>query len=385
MTTEKTVPKEEKQVLKFKVSSTDFAKAIQKTAIAIAPASKTQEASMVKIGIVVTSGACFLLAHNGYICSTGYANIEVLQGEDTVLYIDGAKLKECSSVFSATECVLTVKIGKEIEFNLGKSTIKLPLGEEQEIKNAATDMLYEMKLEKESLLRFGNMAASSFEVSRFEALKCVAFKVVKKDKKLLGVSTNSSRVAYAEMDVKIKCEETAPDELVIPIDGVVFRNMLRNIDNKDVIMKISERSLQITCGFETMIVQTQEIVYPFDQAHMLLTKFKPVATCTASLSELMNAINLNKIALDDGVLVIDQNKAGELIIKGNGTKNMAVVPCTLEGEVQKVAFSCTEIEKSLALFKSKDIVLEFTGALQPLIIRSNRKDPNCIYVMPHNL
>ncbi len=393
-------------MFKFHVKSQDFAEAMRKISIAI-PAS-TPKGGNDGIKLVCyknvqgkNKSLGILAAFDGKIQSVSPFEIHDVSSEEQeiVVHISGKQALATANAYAALDASLEVTIDKEVKISGAGSKVTLQLGQEIVSLRADDKWAVEIEADGEAFINFINFASSCYgEEKGSRGLHCVGIRIDKEKKAMTAVSSNGTRCAYAEtkqfsigsMSRKgkkgtKKDEEQNEDnkQVTVVIEGKLLRNAVKNLVQKKVTVRISDKKVHIKSGSDAVVILTQEIPFPMDAVLDVVKKCERKGAWKARLSNVFQALAIYEITMEKPWLEINKKGDTQICLQGKDELTTASIVCAQEGDVQKVVVDEKELKNALSVFaKDQEILVEMQSADKPIVIRLHEEDPNRIIVFP---
>ncbi|MDD3361824.1 MAG: hypothetical protein PHW34_09155 [Hespellia sp.] len=382
-------------MFKFNVHSNDFADAMRKISIAIPPAQK--ENDCIKIALfkkvkAVNKSVAILLAFDGKVQAVSSMDIQdvVADVDELEVHVNGKKVMATAAAYAAMETVLEVTLDKEMKISGAGSHVTLQLGQEIAALKSNEPLLQEVEMETEEFVQFANFASSCFgEEKGSRGLHCVGIKISEEDKKMIGVSSNGMRCAYAETQKlafkQIKQTEESENSRkdTVVIEGKQLKNAVRNLWKKKVQIGIDSKRIRIKSGTDVIMILTQDITFPMAAVLQAVGQCEKVGAWKAPLAKVFQAISIFEITMETAWMEIQKNGESQVSLQGKDEQTSAAVICAQEGNLKNIVVDEKEFKNALSVFsKEKDIIIETMSPKNPLVIRQHKDDPNRIILMP---
>ena len=259
---------------------------------------------------------------------------------------------------------------------------------------ASETAMQEVEISGEEFAQFMNFGISCFGAEKgMHGIHCVAVRIDAAANKMVAVSTNGYRCAYAETtDIKmynLKKEQNEDPSVDKPsitaiVEGKILKGAIQNfIGKKKVYLGIDDKMLRIRSGTDVVMILQQEVDYPLESMLKLIEGNKSLGRWKAPFIKVLQSLSVCEIAMDSPWLEICKENDNHILFRGKDGVTKTSIFCAMEGEVQRVVVDESHLKNALAVFsKEQDIIVESVGERRPFIIRQKEDDPNMILVFP---
>lgn len=385
----------------FKMNSKDLAEAMKKASIAL-PVSKGKGENEC-IRLVINKKRkdeedyrAVILAFNGKVQTIGALNIEEVITETDIpeINVNGRQLLASANAFAAMNAAIEIKIDSEAVITGAGSRVSLKLGKSVVALKASETAMQEVEISGEEFAQFMNFGISCFGAEKgMHGIHCVAVRIDAAANKMVAVSTNGYRCAYAETtDIKmynLKKEQNEDPSVDKPsitaiVEGKILKGAIQNfIGKKKVYLGIDDKMLRIRSGTDVVMILQQEVDYPLESMLKLIEGNKSLGRWKAPFIKVLQSLSVCEIAMDSPWLEICKENDNHILFRGKDGVTKTSIFCAMEGEVQRVVVDESHLKNALAVFsKEQDIIVESVGERRPFIIRQKEDDPNMILVFP---
>lgn len=385
----------------FKMNSKDLAEAMKKASIALPVSKGKGENECIRLVINkkrkdAEDYRAVILAFNGKVQTIGALNIEEVITETDIpeINVNGRQLLASANAFAAMNAAIEIKIDSEAVITGAGSRVSLKLGKSVVALKASETAMQEVEISGEEFAQFMNFGISCFGAEKgMHGIHCVAVRIDAAANKMVAVSTNGYRCAYAETtDIKMynlkkeQNEDTSVDKPSITaiVEGKILKGAIQNfIGKKKVYLGIDDKMLRIRSGTDVVMILQQEVDYPLESMLKLIEGNKSLGRWKAPFIKVLQSLSVCEIAMDSPWLEICKENDNHILFRGKDGVTKTSIFCAMEGEVQRVVVDESHLKNALAVFsKEQDIIVESVGERRPFIIRQKEDDPNMILVFP---
>lgn len=388
-------------MFQFKMNSKDLAEAMKKASIALPVSKGKGENECIRLVINKKSKdaedyRAVILAFNGKVQTIGAFNIEEVIAETEIpeINVNGRQLLASANAFAAMNAAIEFKIDSEAVVTGAGSRVALKLGKSVMALKASETVMQEIEISGEEFAQFMNFGISCFGAEKgMHGIHCVAVRIDAAANKMVAVSTNGYRCAYAETtDIKmynLKKEQNEDPSVDKPsitaiVEGKILKGAIQNfIGKKKVYLGIDDKMLRIRSGTDVVMILQQEVDYPLESMLKLIEGNKSLGRWKAPFIKVLQSLSVCEIAMDSPWLEICKENDNHILFRGKDGVTKTSIFCAMEGEVQRVVVDESHLKNALAVFsKEQDIIVESVGERRPFIIRQKEDDPNMILVFP---
>jgi hypothetical protein len=385
----------------FKMNSKDLAEAMKKASIALPVSKGKGENECIRLVINkkrkdAEDYRAVILAFNGKVQTIGALNIEEVITETDIpeINVNGRQLLASANAFAAMNAAIEIKIDSEAVITGAGSRVSLKLGKSVVALKASETAMQEVEISGEEFAQFMNFGISCFGAEKgMHGIHCVAVRIDASANKMVAVSTNGYRCAYAETtDIKmynLKKEQNEDPSVDKPsitaiVEGKILKGAIQNfIGKKKVYLGIDDKMLRIRSGTDVVMILQQEVDYPLESMLKLIEGNKSLGRWKAPFIKVLQSLSVCEIAMDSPWLEICKENDNHILFRGKDGVTKTSIFCAMEGEVQRVVVDESHLKNALAVFsKEQDIIVESVGERRPFIIRQKEDDPNMILVFP---
>lgn len=385
----------------FKMNSKDLAEAMKKASIALPVSKGKGENECIRLVINkkrkdAEDYRAVILAFNGKVQTIGALNIEEVITETDIpeINVNGRQLLASANAFAAMNAAIEIKIDSEAVITGAGSRVSLKLGKSVVALKASETAMQEVEISGEEFAQFMNFGISCFGAEKgMHGIHCVAVRIDAAANKMVAVSTNGYRCAYAETtDIKmynLKKEQNEDPSVDKPsitaiVEGKILKGAIQNfIGKKKVYLGIDDKMLRIRSGTDVVMILQQEVDYPLESMLKLIEGNKSLGRWKAPFVKVLQSLSVCEIAMDSPWLEICKENDNHILFRGKDGVTKTSIFCAMEGEVQRVVVDESHLKNALAVFsKEQDIIVESVGERRPFIIRQKEDDPNMILVFP---
>lgn len=385
----------------FKMNSKDLAEAMKKASIALPVSKGKGENECIRLVINkkrkdAEDYRAVILAFNGKVQTIGALNIEEVITETDIpeINVNGRQLLASANAFAAMNAAIEIKIDSEAVITGAGSRVSLKLGKSVVALKASETAMQEVEISGEEFAQFMNFGISCFGAEKgMHGIHCVAVRIDAAKNKMVAVSTNGYRCAYAETtDIKmynLKKEQNEDPSVDKPsitaiVEGKILKGAIQNfIGKKKVYLGIDDKMLRIRSGTDVVMILQQEVDYPLESMLKLIEGNKSLGRWKAPFIKVLQSLSVCEIAMDSPWLEICKENDNHILFRGKDGVTKTSIFCAMEGEVQRVVVDESHLKNALAVFsKEQDIIVESVGERRPFIIRQKEDDPNMILVFP---
>lgn len=385
----------------FKMNSKDLAEAMKKASIALPVSKGKGENECIRLVINkkrkdAEDYRAVILAFNGKVQTIGALNIEEVITETDIpeINVNGRQLLASANAFAAMNAAIEIKIDSEAVITGAGSRVSLKLGKSVVALKASETAMQEVEISGEEFAQFMNFGISCFGAEKgMHGIHCVAVRIDAAANKMVAVSTNGYRCAYAETtDIKmynLKKEQNEDPSVDKPsitaiVEGKTLKGAIQNfIGKKKVYLGIDDKMLRIRSGTDVVMILQQEVDYPLESMLKLIEGNKSLGRWKAPFIKVLQSLSVCEIAMDSPWLEICKENDNHILFRGKDGVTKTSIFCAMEGEVQRVVVDESHLKNALAVFsKEQDIIVESVGERRPFIIRQKEDDPNMILVFP---
>lgn len=385
----------------FKMNSKDLAEAMKKASIALPVSKGKGENECIRLVINkkrkdAEDYRAVILAFNGKVQTIGALNIEEVITEKDIpeINVNGRQLLASANAFAAMNAAIEIKIDSEAVITGAGSRVSLKLGKSVVALKASETAMQEVEISGEEFAQFMNFGISCFGAEKgMHGIHCVAVRIDASANKMVAVSTNGYRCAYAETtDIKmynLKKEQNEDPSVDKPsitaiVEGKILKGAIQNfIGKKKVYLGIDDKMLRIRSGTDVVMILQQEVDYPLESMLKLIEGNKSLGRWKAPFIKVLQSLSVCEIAMDSPWLEICKENDNHILFRGKDGVTKTSIFCAMEGEVQRVVVDESHLKNALAVFsKEQDIIVESVGERRPYIIRQKEDDPNMILVFP---
>lgn len=385
----------------FKMNSKDLAEAMKKASIALPVSKGKGENECIRLVINkkrkdAEDYRAVILAFNGKVQTIGALNIEEVITETDIpeINVNGRQLLASANAFAAMNAAIEIKIDSEAVITGAGSRVSLKLGKSVVALKASETAMQEVEISGEEFAQFMNFGISCFGAEKgMHGIHCVAVRIDAAANKMVAVSTNGYRCAYAETtDIKMynlkkeQNEDSSVDKPSITaiVEGKILKGAIQNfIGKKKVYLGIDDKMLRIRSGTDVVMILQQEVDYPLESMLKLIEGNKSLGRWKAPFIKVLQSLSVCEIAMDSPWLEICKENDNHILFRGKDGVTKTSIFCAMEGEVQRVVVDESHLKNALAVFsKEQDIIVESVGERRPFIIRQKEDDPNMILVFP---
>lgn len=390
----------------FKVESQAFANAMRKIALAIPTTGKGEndniQVAMYKEVVKDKGGLVVFVAFDGKIqaISTMPIHEVIADKEAENVYISGKQALAAANAFAAMDGILQMTVENEFSISGMGSQVALKLGQKVACLKSADKIYYEIEMPTEEFVQYATFASSCYGLDKgMKQMHCVGIRLDILNNKMVSVSSNSYRCAYAETknfkllpvggkqsQDKLDGEEniSKKDSITVVIEGKQLKNAVQNLTaKKKVVIGFEEKRIRIKCGSDVIIILTQDVLFPMDALLEVVKNGKRTGAWKAQLAKVFQALSVYEITMETPWLEISKKNEAEIVFRGKDESTCASIGCAQEGEIQKLVVDEKQFKSALSVFaKEQDIIIETISEERPLCIRQNLEDPSCIIVMP---
>lgn len=385
----------------FKMNSKDLAEAMKKASIALPVSKGKGENECIRLVINkkrkdAEDYRAVILAFNGKVQTIGALNIEEVITETDIpeINVNGRQLLASANAFAAMNAAIEIKIDSEAVVTGAGSRVSLKLGKSVVALKASETAMQEVEISGEEFAQFMNFGISCFGAEKgMHGIHCVAVRIDAAANKMVAVSTNGYRCAYAETtDIKMynlkkeQNEDSSVDKPSITaiVEGKILKGAIQNfIGKKKVYLGIDDKMLRIRSGTDVVMILQQEVDYPLESMLKLIEGNKSLGRWKAPFIKVLQSLSVCEIAMDSPWLEICKENDNHILFRGKDGVTKTSIFCAMEGEVQRVVVDESHLKNALAVFsKEQDIIVESVGERRPFIIRQKEDDPNMILVFP---
>lgn len=395
-------------MFKCHVHSQELAEVMKKVGIAIPTATAKGENDGVKMVFyknvkAVNQAMCILLAFDGKTQVVSPMSIQDVTADlnELEIHVSGQKLVATASAYDAMDTNLELEMDKEVKISGAGNEVALQLGQKIVALKQDEPLIHEIEIDRDEFVSFVNFGASCYgEEKGSRGMHCVGIRIDEEQKKMIAVSSNTTRCAYAEaQNIKFRpikhaasadgadegrtVEKSNGKQTTVVVEGKLLKKAIKNLGKKKVLIGIDKKRLRIKCGTDVVMVLTQDIPFPMDSIIQVLEKCNKTGAWKAKLSNIFQALAIYEITMESPWLEISRKGDTQVRLQGKDEKTSAVVTCAQEGDIQNVAVDERELKNALSVFaKDKEVIIETISASLPLTIRQHTDDPNRIIVMP---
>lgn len=385
----------------FKMNSKDLAEAMKKASIGLPVSKGKGENECIRLVINkkrkdAEDYRAVILAFNGKVQTIGALNIEEVITETDIpeINVNGRQLLASANAFAAMNAAIEIKIDSEAVITGAGSRVSLKLGKSVVALKASETAMQEVEISGEEFAQFMNFGISCFGAEKgMHGIHCVAVRIDAAANKMVAVSTNGYRCAYAETtDIKmynLKKEQNEDPSVDKPsitaiVEGKILKGAIQNfIGKKKVYLGIDDKMLRIRSGTDVVMILQQEVDYPLESMLKLIEGNKSLGRWKAPFIKVLQSLSVCEIAMDSPWLEICKENDNHILFRGKDGVTKTSIFCAMEGEVQRVVVDESHLKNALAVFsKEQDIIVESVGERRPFIIRQKEDDPNMILVFP---
>jgi len=385
----------------FKMNSKDLAEAMKKASIALPVSKGKGENECIRLVINkkrkdAEDYRAVILAFNGKVQTIGALNIEEVITETDIpeINVNGRQLLASANAFAAMNAAIEIKIDSEAVITGAGSRVSLKLGKSVVALKASETAMQEVEISGEEFAQFMNFGISCFGAEKgMHGIHCVAVRIDAAANKMVAVSTNGYRCAYAETtDIKmynLKKEQNEDPSVDKPsitaiVEWKILKGAIQNfIGKKKVYLGIDDKMLRIRSGTDVVMILQQEVDYPLESMLKLIEGNKSLGRWKAPFIKVLQSLSVCEIAMDSPWLEICKENDNHILFRGKDGVTKTSIFCAMEGEVQRVVVDESHLKNALAVFsKEQDIIVESVGERRPFIIRQKEDDPNMILVFP---
>lgn len=385
----------------FKMNSKDLAEAMKKASIALPVSKGKGENECIRLVINkkrkdAEDYRAVILAFNGKVQTIGALNIEEVITETDIpeINVNGRQLLASANAFAAMNAAIEIKIDSEAVITGAGSRVSLKLGKSVVALKASETAMQEVEISGEEFAQFMNFGISCFGAEKgMHGIHCVAVRIDAAANKMVAVSTNGYRCAYAETtDIKmynLKKEQNEDPSVDKPsitaiVEGKILKGAIQNfIGKKKVYLGIDDKMLRIRSGTDVVMILQQEVDYPLESMLKLIEGNKSLGRWKVPFIKVLQSLSVCEIAMDSPWLEICKENDNHILFRGKDGVTKTSIFCAMEGEVQRVVVDESHLKNALAVFsKEQDIIVESVGERRPFIIRQKEDDPNMILVFP---
>lgn len=385
----------------FKMNSKDLAEAMKKASIGLPVSKGKGENECIRLVINkkrkdAEDYRAVILAFNGKVQTIGALNIEEVITETDIpeINVNGRQLLASANAFAAMNAAIEIKIDSEAVITGAGSRVSLKLGKSVVALKASETAMQEVEISGEEFAQFMNFGISCFGAEKgMHGIHCVAVRIDASANKMVAVSTNGYRCAYAETtDIKmynLKKEQNEDPSVDKPsitaiVEGKILKGAIQNfIGKKKVYLGIDDKMLRIRSGTDVVMILQQEVDYPLESMLKLIEGNKSLGRWKAPFIKVLQSLSVCEIAMDSPWLEICKENDNHILFRGKDGVTKTSIFCAMEGEVQRVVVDESHLKNALAVFsKEQDIIVESVGERRPFIIRQKEDDPNMILVFP---
>lgn len=385
----------------FKMNSKDLAETMKKASIALPVSKGKGENECIRLVINkkrkdAEDYRAVILAFNGKVQTIGALNIEEVITETDIpeINVNGRQLLASANAFAAMNAAIEIKIDSEAVITGAGSRVSLKLGKSVVALKASETAMQEVEISGEEFAQFMNFGISCFGAEKgMHGIHCVAVRIDAAANKMVAVSTNGYRCAYAETtDIKmynLKKEQNEDPSVDKPsitaiVEGKILKGAIQNfIGKKKVYLGIDDKMLRIRSGTDVVMILQQEVDYPLESMLKLIEGNKSLGRWKAPFIKVLQSLSVCEIAMDSPWLEICKENDNHILFRGKDGVTKTSIFCAMEGEVQRVVVDESHLKNALAVFsKEQDIIVESVGERRPFIIRQKEDDPNMILVFP---
>lgn len=385
----------------FKMNSKDLAEAMKKASIALPVSKGKGENECIRLVINkkrkdAEDYRAVILAFNGKVQTIGALNIEEVITETDIpeINVNGRQLLASANAFAAMNAAIEIKIDSEAVITGAGSRVSLKLGKSVVALKASETAMQEVEISGEEFAQFMNFGISCFGAEKgMHGIHCVAVRIDAAANKMVAVSTNGYRCAYAETtDIKmynLKKEQNEDPSVDKPsitaiVEGKILKGAIQNfIGKKKVYLGIDDKMLRIRSGTDVVMILQQEVDYPLESMLKLIEGNKSLGRWKAPFIKVLQSLSVCEIAMDSPWLEICKENDNHILFRGKDGVTKTSIFCAMEGEVQRVVVDESHLKNALAVFsKEQDIIVESVGERRPFIIRQKEDDTNMILVFP---
>ena len=383
------------------MNSKDLAEAMKKASIALPVSKGKGENECIRLVINkkrkdAEDYRAVILAFNGKVQTIGALNIEEVITETDIpeINVNGRQLLASANAFAAMNAAIEIKIDSEAVITGAGSRVSLKLGKSVVALKASETAMQEVEISGEEFAQFMNFGISCFGAEKgMHGIHCVAVRIDAAANKMVAVSTNGYRCAYAETtDIKmynLKKEQNEDPSVDKPsitaiVEGKILKGAIQNfIGKKKVYLGIDDKMLRIRSGTDVVMILQQEVDYPLESMLKLIEGNKSLGRWKAPFIKVLQSLSVCEIAMDSPWLEICKENDNHILFRGKDGVTKTSIFCAMEGEVQRVVVDESHLKNALAVFsKEQDIIVESVGERRPFIIRQKEDDPNMILVFP---
>lgn len=410
-------------MFQFNVESSVFENAVRKIMIAIPSASKQGGGDCIQMSLYKQVGGSersvgVLLAFNAKTEAISTMEISGVKADIDKLnvYVSGSKLMAAANAFGAIDTVLEITIDKEMSIADAESKVSLPLGEEIAKINPNEPMLIEAQMDTEKFVKFIEFASSCYQDGKgMHGMNCVGIRFDLQQKILSAASSNGTRAVYSEItDILISRakgnqngQEPGVDEgkidngkVTITVEGSILKNVVRNLSGKGkVLITTDGKRLVLKVGTYVIIILTNEQAFPFDTVVQITQKNKLGSRQNSSdekkkegmwkapIDKILQALSIYEITMEQPWLEIKKRGDTSMIFQGKDELTTASVICAQQGQVSRIVLDEKQFKEAMNVFavryaKSKEICIGVFGEDEPLSIKADPDDTDCIIIMP---
>lgn len=205
-----------------------------------------------------------------------------------------------------------------------------------------------------------------------------------KDGELICVATDSHRLARR----KTKLEQLPKDEHSVVIPGKSLNELNKILEGSTNLVQVVLTNQQVLFKTESVLFFSRllEGNYP-DTARLIPDEYKTNVTINGKL--LLQAIDrASLLAREDrnNVVRFETLEGQAVEISSNspeiGKVEEEIQVTALEGELLKISFSAKYMMEALKAIDGQDVVIQFTGAMRPFILRSVHDDAILQLILP---
>lgn len=285
----------------FKMNSKDLAEAMKKASIALPVSKGKGENECIRLVINkkrkdAEDYRAVILAFNGKVQTIGALNIEEVITETDIpeINVNGRQLLASANAFAAMNAAIEIKIDSEAVITGAGSRVSLKLGKSVVALKASETAMQEVEISGEEFAQFMNFGISCFGAEKgMHGIHCVAVRIDAAANKMVAVSTNGYRCAYAETtDIKmynLKKEQNEDPSVDKPsitaiVEGKILKGAIQNfIGKKKVYLGIDDKMLRIRSGTDVVMILQQEVDYPLESMLKLIEGNKSLGRWKAPL------------------------------------------------------------------------------------------------------
>lgn len=318
----------------FKMNSKDLAEAMKKASIALPVSKGKGENECIRLVINkkrkdAEDYRAVILAFNGKVQTIGALNIEEVITETDIpeINVNGRQLLASANAFAAMNAAIEIKIDSEAVITGAGSRVSLKLGKSVVALKASETAMQEVEISGEEFAQFMNFGISCFGAEKgMHGIHCVAVRIDAAANKMVAVSTNGYRCAYAETtDIKmynLKKEQNEDPSVDKPsitaiVEGKILKGAIQNfIGKKKVYLGIDDKMLRIRSGTDVVMILQQEVDYPLESMLKLIEGNKSLGRWKAPFIKVLQSLSVCEIAMDSPWLEICKENDNHILFRG---------------------------------------------------------------------